>query len=182
LKGIKILGTGVSLPPKVVTNRDLESTVDTSDEWIVDRTGIRERRIAEPDVATSDLCAEAVEHACADAGIGTGDFDGLIVATSTTDTLFPSTACWVQRKLGVKGMPAFDISAGCSGFLYGLEIAAGMIAAGTFRRVAVVRQVMMMMTKMCTYPRIQFRSARHSSSVLSYFLGRPMRIGEVNRP
>jgi len=138
LKGIKILGTGVSLPPKVVTNRDLESTVDTSDEWIVDRTGIRERRIAEPDVATSDLCAEAVEHACADAGIGTGDFDGLIVATSTTDTLFPSTACWVQRKLGVKGMPAFDISAGCSGFLYGLEIAAGMIAAGTFRRVAVV--------------------------------------------
>jgi 3-oxoacyl-[acyl-carrier-protein] synthase-3 len=138
LKSIKIVGTGAFLPPRVVTNRDLESLVDTSHEWIVERTGIQERRIADPEVATSDLCAEAIRRACADAGLEPGDVDGLIVATSTTDTLFPSTACWVQHKLGIKGMVAFDVSAGCSGFLYGLEIAAGLIAAGTFRRVAVV--------------------------------------------
>jgi 3-oxoacyl-[acyl-carrier-protein] synthase-3 len=138
LRSIKIVGTGVSLPDRVLTNTDLESIVDTSDEWIVDRTGIHERRIAAPDVATSDLCAGAVRNACTNAGIEPGDVDGLIVATSTTDTLFPSTACWVQRKLDIKGMPAFDVSAGCSGFLYGLEIAAGLLAAGTFRRVAVV--------------------------------------------
>jgi len=138
LKSIKIVGTGAYLPERVLTNVDLESMVDTSDEWIRDRTGISERRIASPDVATSDLCAEAVRRACADAGLEPSSIDGLIVGTSTTDTLFPSTACWVQRKLDIKGMPAFDVSAGCSGFLYGLEIAAGLIQAGTCRRVAVV--------------------------------------------
>jgi 3-oxoacyl-[acyl-carrier-protein] synthase III len=138
LRGIKIVGTGVCLPNQVVTNFDLARRVDTSDEWIVDRTGIRERRIAEPDVATSDLCADAVRAACLDAGVTPDALDGLIVATSTTDTLFPSTACWVQRKVGIKGMPAFDISAGCSGFLYGLELATALITSGTMRRVAVV--------------------------------------------
>ena len=138
MKSIKIVGTGAYLPERVLTNVDLESMVDTSDEWIRDRTGISERRIAAPEVATSDLCAEAVRRACADAGLEPSSIDGLIVGTSTTDTLFPSTACWVQRKLDIKGMPAFDVSAGCSGFLYGLEIAAGLIQAGTCRRVAVV--------------------------------------------
>ena len=138
MKSIKIVGTGVFLPERVLTNVDLESMVDTSDEWIRDRTGISERRVAAPDVATSDLCAEAVKNACANADLDPSSLDGLIVGTSTTDTLFPSTACWVQRKLDIKGMPAFDVSAGCSGFLYGLEIAAGLVQAGTCRRVAVV--------------------------------------------
>lgn len=138
MRGIKIVGTGVGLPSQIVTNFDLARRVDTSDEWITDRTGIRERRIAEPGVATSDLCAEAVRAACADASVTPDSLDGLIVATSTTDTLFPSTACWVQRKVGIKGMPAFDVSAGCSGFLYGLELATALITSGTMRRVAVV--------------------------------------------
>ena len=138
MRGIKIVGTGVSLPKRVVTNFDLARKVDTSDEWIKDRTGIAERRIAEPGVATSDLCAEAVGNACDDAGIAPEAIDALIVATSTADTLFPSTACWVQRKVGIRGMPAFDVSAGCSGFLYGLELATALVASGGMRRVAVV--------------------------------------------
>lgn len=137
LKGIKLAGTGVCLPPRVLTNRELERMVDTSDEWIQERTGIRERRIADADMATSDLCAGAVRQACDDARLEPAALDALIVATSTTDTLFPSTACWVQRKLGIKGMPAFDVSAGCSGFLYGLELASALVAAG-HRAVAVV--------------------------------------------
>jgi 3-oxoacyl-[acyl-carrier-protein] synthase-3 len=138
LKSIKIVGTGVSLPPRVLTNVDLESMVDTSDEWIVDRTGIRERRIAADDVSTSDLCAEALENACTDAGIQPSELDAIIVGTSTADTLFPSTACWTQRRLGIKGMPAFDVSAGCSGFLFGLELATSLVASGSAKRVGVV--------------------------------------------
>jgi 3-oxoacyl-[acyl-carrier-protein] synthase-3 len=138
LKSIKIVGTGVSLPPKVLSNADLEKMVDTSDEWITERTGIKERRIAEDGVSTSDLCAGALAAACADAGIEPSDIDALIVGTSTADTLFPSTACWTQRKLGIRGMPAFDVSAGCTGFLYGLELAANLIVAGSAKRVGVV--------------------------------------------
>lgn len=138
LRAIKILGTGVGLPTKVLTNHDLEALVDTSDEWITERTGIKQRRIAADDQSTSDLCAEAVVNACADAGFEPGDIDMLIVGTSTTDTLFPSTACWTQKKLGISGMPAFDVSAGCSGFLYGLELASTIVASGGAKRVAVV--------------------------------------------
>jgi 3-oxoacyl-[acyl-carrier-protein] synthase-3 len=138
LKSIKIVGTGVCLPPKILTNADLERLVDTSDQWITDRTGIKERRIAEADVSTSDLCAAALKNACDDAGIEPSEIDTLIVGTSTTDTLFPSTACWTQHKLGIKGMPAFDVSAGCSGWLYGMELATSLIASGAARRVAVV--------------------------------------------
>lgn len=138
MKSLKIVGTGVSLPPKVVTNDDLSRMVDTSDQWIADRTGIRERRVAAEDVSTSDLCAEALRAACEDAAIAPGDLDALIVGTSTTDTLFPSTACWVQHKLGFSGPAAFDVSAGCSGFLYGLELASALLVAGSAKRVAVV--------------------------------------------
>ena len=138
MKSIKIVATGVSLPERVLTNAELEELVDTSDAWITERTGIKERRIAADDVSTSDLCAGAVRAACEQAGISPDDLDGLIVGTSTTDTLFPSTACWTQRKLGIKGMPAFDVSAGCSGFLYALELASSLVATGTCKRLAVV--------------------------------------------
>jgi 3-oxoacyl-[acyl-carrier-protein] synthase-3 len=135
---IKIVATGAYLPEKVLTNADLEVMVDTSDEWITERTGIKSRHIAAEDQATSDLCAGAVRDACNNAGIDPGDIDTLIVGTSTADTLFPSTACWTQKKLGIKGMAAFDVSAGCTGFLYGLELASALIVAGTAKRVAVV--------------------------------------------
>jgi 3-oxoacyl-[acyl-carrier-protein] synthase-3 len=135
---IKIVATGAYLPEKVLTNADLEVMVDTSDEWITERTGIKSRHIAAADQSTSDLCAGAVRDACNNAGIDPGDIDTLIVGTSTADTLFPSTACWTQKKLGIKGMAAFDVSAGCTGFLYGLELASALIVAGTGKRVAVV--------------------------------------------
>lgn len=138
MKSIKIVATGVSLPSRVLTNADLEKMVDTSDAWITERTGIKERRIAAEGQSTSDLCAGAVRHACERAEIEPADLDGLIVGTSTTDTLFPSTACWTQKKLGIKGMPAFDVSAGCSGFLYGLELASALVVSGGMRRIAVV--------------------------------------------
>ena len=134
---LKILATARALPPRIMTNAELETLVDTSDQWIAERTGIRERRIAAPDVATSDLAAEALLKACAAAGIEPGALDAIIVGTSTPDTLFPSTACWLQHKLGLRGPAAFDVSAGCSGFLYGLEIAAGLLHGGA-RHIAVI--------------------------------------------
>jgi 3-oxoacyl-[acyl-carrier-protein] synthase-3 len=134
---LKILATARALPPRVLTNAELETLVDTSDTWIRERTGIRERRIAAPDVATSDLAAEALLLACERAGIAAGELDAIIVGTSTPDTLFPSTACWLQHKIGLRGPAAFDVSAGCSGFLYGLEIAAGLMHGGA-RRIAIV--------------------------------------------
>ncbi|MCX4240692.1 beta-ketoacyl-ACP synthase III [Paraliomyxa miuraensis] len=138
MKSLKIVGTGVSLPSRVLTNADLERMVDTSDRWITERTGIKERRIADEGVSTSDLCADALRSACDDAGLSPGDLDAIIVGTSTTDTLFPSTACWVQGKLGLHGPAAFDVSAGCSGFLYGLELAGALITSGSAQRVGVV--------------------------------------------
>ena len=138
VKSIKIVATGSYLPEKVLTNNDLAKLVDTSDEWITERTGIKERRIAAEGQSTSDLCAGAIKDACDNAGIDPGSLDAIIVGTSTTDTLFPSTACWTQKKLGIKGMPAFDVSAGCSGFLYGLELATSLIVSKTAKRIAVV--------------------------------------------
>ncbi len=138
VKSIKIVATGSCLPNKVLTNADLERMVDTSDEWIVERTGIKERRIAEDGVSTSDLCAGAIQDACDNASIDPDSLDAIIVGTSTTDTLFPSTACWTQKKLGVKGMPAFDVSAGCTGFLYGLQLATSLVDSGMCKRIAVV--------------------------------------------
>lgn len=138
MRRFKLLATASALPPRVLTNRDLESLVDTNDQWIVERTGIRERRIAADEIATSDLAAEALASACADAALSPSELDALIVATSTPDTLFPSTACWVQHKLALQGPAAFDVSAGCSGFLYALELGSALISAGTARHVGVV--------------------------------------------
>lgn len=133
----KILGTGRHLPSKVLSNADLERMVDTSDQWIKERTGIANRRIVEGDTSTSDLAAGAVRAACEAAQIEVDQLDALIVATSTPDTVFPSTACWTQKKLGIRGMPAFDVSAGCTGWLYGLELASALVQAGSAKHVAV---------------------------------------------
>jgi 3-oxoacyl-[acyl-carrier-protein] synthase III len=138
VKRFKILGTGTALPERVLTNRELEQMVDTSDEWIVERTGIRERRIADEQTSSAVLGARALRAACAQAQLEPAELDAIVVATSTADTLFPSTACWLQHELDIRGMPAFDVAAGCTGFLYALEVAASMIVAGPCKRVAVV--------------------------------------------
>ncbi|MEO0293906.1 MAG: beta-ketoacyl-ACP synthase III [candidate division WOR-3 bacterium] len=133
---IKITGTGSYLPEKVLTNFDLEKIVDTSNEWITTRTGIKERHIAAEDEATSDLTVKAGEKALQMAGLSPKDLDAIIVATITPDTLFPATACWVMEKLGaIPGIPAFDISAACSGYLYGLILSGALIEGGIANRV-----------------------------------------------
>jgi len=143
MKALKIVGTGRSLPDKVLTNSDLEKMVDTSDEWITERTGIKERRIADEGTATSDLVADALVKACNQGGVKPSELDAIVVATSTPDTVYPATGCWVQKKLGISDMPAFDVSAGCSGFLFALEIVANLIAAGSAKKaVAVGGEVM----------------------------------------
>jgi 3-oxoacyl-[acyl-carrier-protein] synthase-3 len=137
VKRVKIKGTGRFLPPRVVTNEDLAQRVETSDAWIRERTGITQRRFVDPETTTSDLAAEAIQAACIDAGIEPAELDGIIVGTCSQDTLFPSTACWVQARLGIKGMPAFDVMAGCSSFLYGLEVASHWILGGRAKNIAV---------------------------------------------
>lgn len=126
----KIIGTGSYLPEKVLTNHDLEQMVDTSDEWITKRSGIKERHIAADNQATSDLGIEAAKRAIDNAGISKYDIDMIIFGTVTPDTLFPSTAIYVQKALGLAGVPAFDISAACPGFIYGMSIADAMIKSG----------------------------------------------------
>ncbi len=135
---IKITGTGFYVPDKVLTNLDLEKMVDTSDEWITTRTGIKERRIVSDDQATSDLSIEASRIALENAGLKVKDIDLIIVATSTPDTIFPSTGCWVQKGLGAGYIPAFDISAGCTGWLYGMIVAEGLILNGAHKRILLV--------------------------------------------
>lgn len=129
----RIIGLGSYVPEKILTNHDLEKMVETSNEWILDRTGIRERRIASDDEATSDLALKASQVALKDAGIKPGDLDFIIVATVTPDMLFPSSACLVQQKLGIEGIFAFDISAACSGFVYALSVADQYIKSGLYR-------------------------------------------------
>ena len=131
----RIIGTGSFLPPRRLTNADLAAElatkgVETSDEWIVERTGIRARHFAAPDVTSSDLGAEAARRALDAAGLQAADIDLIIVATSTPDMVFPSAACIVQQKLGISGCPAFDIQAVCSGFVYALTVADAMIKTG----------------------------------------------------
>ncbi len=133
-----IAGMGASIPERVLTNADLEKMVETSDEWIVSRTGIRERRIAAPGEAASDLAAKAGREALEAAGVDPGEVDLVIVATSTPDMLFPATACLVQDALEAKRAAAFDLEAACSGFVYGLAAGSQFIAGGMYRNVLVI--------------------------------------------
>ena len=133
-----IVGTGSYFPDRVMTNQDLEKIVDTSDEWITTRTGIKERRIAAPEQACSDLSAIAAERALEMAGIQATDLDAIIVGTITGDMQFPATAAFVQDRLGATGAVAFDINAACSGFIYGVHVARGLIASHQAERVLVV--------------------------------------------
>lgn len=133
-----IAGTGSYIPEKVLTNGDLEKMVDTSDEWIFSRTGIRERHIAAEDEFTSHMAAKAAARALEQAGIGADEIELIIVATITPDTLTPATACYVQRILGAPGAVAFDISAACSGFLYAMKIAKRLISDGAFNNALII--------------------------------------------
>jgi 3-oxoacyl-[acyl-carrier-protein] synthase-3 len=139
----RITGTGSYLPPNRLTNADLAAElaakgVETSDEWIVERTGIRARHFAAPDVCCSDLALEAAKNALEAAGLEASSIDLIIVATSTPDMVFPSAACILQNKLGIAGCPAFDIQAVCSGFVYALTVADAMIRTGTATRALVI--------------------------------------------
>jgi len=134
----KIIATGSYAPERVMTNFDLEKIVDTSDEWITERTGIKERRIAEEGQAASDLAYEASKRALKQAGLKAKDIDLIIVATVTGDMPVPSTACILQSKLDAKKAAAFDINAACSGFIYGLSVADSFIKSGVYKRILLV--------------------------------------------
>ncbi len=134
----RIIGTGSYLPEKVITNDDLARTVNTSDEWIRTRTGIRSRHVAAEGQLASDLALPAAQRALQSAGVDAADIDLIIVATTTPDIIFPSTACILQSKLGVAGCPAFDVQAVCSGFVYALTIADLFIRSGQAKHVLVV--------------------------------------------
>ena len=134
----RITGLGVAVPDRVLTNADFERMLDTSDQWIVERTGIRERHVAGPDDSVAGLSRVAAERALAQAGATAADVDAIVLATATPDRLLPSTACDLQAILGAHDAAAFDISAACPGFVYAMTIAEGLIAAGQHRRVLVV--------------------------------------------
>jgi 3-oxoacyl-[acyl-carrier-protein] synthase-3 len=134
----KISSVGAYVPPRLLTNADLEEMVETNDQWIVERTGIRERHLVEPGVATSDLAVEAAKCCLAKRGVDASDVEVIIVATVTPDMLFPATACLVQNKLGAKGAWGFDLSAACSGFPYALQVGAKLIESGMHRKVLVI--------------------------------------------
>jgi 3-oxoacyl-[acyl-carrier-protein] synthase III len=134
----KISALGTYVPPRLLTNQDLEKMVETNNEWILERTGIRERHLVDKGVATSDLAVEAAKGALSERGLTPGDVDVIIVATVTPDMFFPSTACLVQHKLGAKNVWGFDLSAACSAFLYALQSGAQFIATGAHKRVLVI--------------------------------------------
>ena len=134
----KISGLATYVPPKLLTNNDLEKMVDTTDEWILQRTGIRERHIVEPGVATSDLAKEASLKAIAQAGLTPADIGFIVVGTTTPDMIFPSTACLLQNKIGAQHAWGFDLGAACSGFTYALTTAVHMVAAGTHKHALAV--------------------------------------------
>ena len=135
---MKISALGCYVPPNVLTNQDLEKMVDTSSEWIMERTGICERHIASPEMATSDMGTEAARLALAARGVTADELDAIIVCTVTPDMLFPSTACLIQDRLGSHRAWGFDLIAACSSFLYGLTTGAALIAAGTHKKVLIV--------------------------------------------
>lgn len=134
----RIIGTGSYLPEKVVTNADLEMMVETSDEWIRDRTGIRQRHVAATGETTGDLALYAATHALDAAGVKASEIDLIVLGTTTPDIIFPSTACLLQHRLGANGCAAFDVNAACSGFIYALSIADKFIQSGTVRTALVV--------------------------------------------
>lgn len=138
VRPVRIAGTGSYVPERILTNADLEKMVETSDEWIVTRTGIKERRIAPPEFAATDLALPASKLALEEAGMTPQDLDGIIVATVTPDQVFPSSGCLLQARLGASQAWAFDLSAACSGFLYSLRMAQGMIASGQANNILVV--------------------------------------------
>src|SRR5437870_12366217 len=138
IRGATIVGTGMYVPGRVVTNHDLEAIVDTSDAWIVERTGIRERRFSAPGEVTSDLAVIAARRALEMANVSADEVDQIVVATTTPDRTLPSCACTVQAKLGATRAAAFDIFAACSGFIYGLSIARGTIGTGMADTVLVI--------------------------------------------
>jgi len=135
---VSIIGTGSYVPERILSNADLERMVDTSDEWIISRTGIRERRIAAESEFTSHMAAKAAERAMENAGVTVDEIDLIIVATVSPDTNFPATACWVQKWLGAKNAACFDVGAACSGFLYSVEIAQQFIANHTYETILVI--------------------------------------------
>lgn len=134
----KIIGTGSYLPEKVLTNHDIEKMVDTSHEWIVERTGIEKRHIAEKDQTTCDLAEVAARNAIEMAGIAIEDIDLIVFATTTPDLVFPSTACLLQQRLGIRGCTAFDVQAVCTGFVYALGVADKFIKSGSHKRALVI--------------------------------------------
>jgi 3-oxoacyl-[acyl-carrier-protein] synthase III len=136
--GVKISALGTYVPPKVMTNRDFEKIVETSDEWITTRTGIRERHVVDKGMATSDLAVEAARNALTERGIEPNDIEAIVVATVTPDMFFPSTACLVQHKLGMKGVWGFDLSAACSAFIYALQAGAQFVQTGAHKKVLVI--------------------------------------------
>lgn len=138
LNSAGILGLGYYVPEKILTNADIEKLVDTNDEWITERTGIKERRICAPEQATSDLALIAAQRALADANVSAEELDMIIVATISADSNTPSTACILQDKLGAKNAAAFDLSAACSGFVYSSAIASQFIETGVYKKVLVV--------------------------------------------
>jgi len=138
MNGVTITGVGAYAPAGILTNEDLEKLVDTSDEWIVQRTGMKRRHIAGPKEATSDLAFPAALAALDAAGRTPGDIECLIVATATPDYLFPATACLVGARLGIPGVAAFDVSIGCSGFVYALTTASALIRSGVYGRILVI--------------------------------------------
>ena len=134
----KISALGCYTPPRVLTNSDLEKMVETNNQWILDRTGISERHMADPDMATSDMAVHAARAVLAQRGVEASELDAILVCTVTPDMMFPATACLVQHQIGAKGAWGFDLVAACSGFVYGLTVGAHLIAAGTHKKVLVI--------------------------------------------
>src|SRR6266550_2836276 len=135
---VKISALGTYVPPRILSNADLEKMVETSNDWILERTGIRERHLVDKGVATSDLATEAAKNALAQRGLEPTDIEAILVATVTPDMLFPSTACLVQHKLGAKGAWGFDLSAACSAFVYALQVGSQFIATGAHKKIMVI--------------------------------------------
>ena len=133
-----ITGWGYYVPPKVLTNRDLEAMVDTTDEWIYERTGIRERHVVEGDEVTSAMATKAAREALARAHVRAEDLDAIIVATTSPDYFLPTAACLVQESLGARKAAVFDLGAACAGFVYGLGVARGLVSSGAARRILLV--------------------------------------------